>query len=54
MERIINADIMPEDDKIEQGLRPSYLTEYIGQEKAKKNLKVFIEAANLARQHLLL
>ena len=45
MERIIQADIIPEDDKIEQGLRPSHLSEYIGQEKAKKNLRVFIEAA---------
>lgn len=45
MERIITTDIMPEDDKIEQGLRPSSLNEYIGQEKAKKNLRVFIEAA---------
>lgn len=45
MERIIQADIIPEDDKIEQGLRPNHLSEYIGQEKAKKNLRVFIEAA---------
>ena len=45
MERIIQADIIPEDDKIEKGLRPSHLSEYIGQEKAKKNLRVFIEAA---------
>ena len=45
LERIIQADIIPEDDKIEQGLRPSHLSEYIGQEKAKKNLRVFIEAA---------
>ena len=45
MERVIQADIIPEDDKIEQGLRPSHLSEYIGQEKAKKNLRVFIEAA---------
>lgn len=45
MERIIQTDIIPEDDKIEQGLRPSHLSEYIGQEKAKKNLRVFIEAA---------
>lgn len=45
MERIIQADIIPEEDKIEQGLRPNHLSEYIGQEKAKKNLRVFIEAA---------
>jgi len=57
MERIINADIITEDDKIEQGLRPSSLGEYIGQEKAKKNLKVFIEAAkqrNESLDHVLL
>ena len=29
MERIIQADIIPEDDKIEQGLRPSHLSEYL-------------------------
>ena len=57
MERIINADIITEDDKIEQGLRPSSISEYIGQEKAKKNLKVFIEAAkqrNESLDHVLL
>ncbi|MBR1816422.1 MAG: Holliday junction branch migration DNA helicase RuvB [Lachnospiraceae bacterium] len=57
MDRIINADIMPEEDKIEQGLRPEYLSEYIGQEKAKKNLKIFIEAAkkrNESLDHVLL
>lgn len=52
MERIISADIIPEDDKIEQGLRPSTLSEYIGQEKAKKNLRVFIEAAKKRNEPL--
>jgi len=52
MERIISTEIMPEDDKIEQGLRPSSLSEYIGQEKAKKNLKVFIEAAKKRKESL--
>ena len=52
MERIIQADIIPEDDKIEQGLRPSHLSEYIGQEKAKKNLRVFIEAAKKRGEQL--
>ena len=50
--RIINADIMPDDDKIEQGLRPTMLSEYIGQEKAKKNLSVFIEAAKKRNEPL--
>lgn len=52
MERIISADIIPEDDKIEQGLRPKSLSEYIGQEKAKKNLKIFIEAAKKRHESL--
>ena len=52
MERIISADIIPEDDKIEQGLRPGSLAEYIGQEKAKKNLRVFIEAAKKRKEPL--
>ncbi|MBQ0125044.1 MAG: Holliday junction branch migration DNA helicase RuvB [Clostridiales bacterium] len=34
-----------EDRDVEVGLRPQTLTEYIGQENAKKNLKIYIEAA---------
>ncbi|MDD6328066.1 MAG: Holliday junction branch migration DNA helicase RuvB [Eubacteriales bacterium] len=52
MERIISVDLTPEDDKIEQGLRPKSLAEYIGQEKAKKNLQVFIEAAKKRNEPL--
>lgn len=52
MERIISTDIIPEEVKIEQGLRPKSLAEYIGQEKAKKNLKVFIEAAKKRKEPL--
>jgi len=52
MERIISTDIMPEDDRIEQGLRPSSLTEYIGQSKAKETLKIYIEAAKLRGEPL--
>ncbi|MGN0436343.1 MAG: Holliday junction branch migration DNA helicase RuvB [Wujia sp.] len=52
MERIISTEIIPEDDRIEQSLRPSSLTEYIGQEKAKKNLSVFIEAAKKRKEPL--
>ena len=52
MERIITTEIIPEDDKIEQGLRPGSLSEYIGQEKAKKNLRVFIEAAKKRHEPL--
>lgn len=51
-QRIIKADIIPEEDRTEAGLRPTSLAEYIGQEKAKKNLKVFIEAAKKRKESL--
>ena len=41
--RIITTDIMEEDLRTEGNLRPQLLNDYIGQEKAKKNLKVYIE-----------
>lgn len=43
--RVISTQIQEEDQKIETSLRPQRLEEYIGQEKAKKTLKVYIEAA---------
>lgn len=43
--RIITTDFMEEDRKNETNLRPQYLDDYIGQEKAKSNLKIYIEAA---------
>ncbi|MFT3984101.1 MAG: Holliday junction branch migration DNA helicase RuvB [Lachnospiraceae bacterium] len=43
--RMIETNVTEEDIKIEGSLRPQYLTDYIGQEKAKQNLKVYIEAA---------
>ena len=43
--RIIETDITEEDRRIEGGLRPQTLDDYIGQEKAKKNLRIYIEAA---------
>lgn len=43
--RIITTDVLEEDVKIEGSLRPQRLDDYIGQEKTKKNLKVYIEAA---------
>lgn len=44
-DRMISTQILPEDVKIENNLRPTMLSDYIGQEKAKNNLKIFIEAA---------
>ncbi len=50
--KIINTDLSPEDAQIEKTLRPSYLSEYIGQEKIKNNLKIYIEAAKLRNESL--
>ncbi len=55
--RVISTDIMEEDYKIENSLRPRLLADYIGQGKAKANLKVYIEAAKArgeALDHVLL
>ena len=43
--RIITTDVTEDDIRIEPGLRPKRLADYIGQEKAKSTLKIFIEAA---------
>ena len=43
--RIITTDSTEEDQKNEGSLRPKLLTDYVGQEKAKSNLKIYIEAA---------
>ncbi len=43
--RIITTENLEEDVKIENHLRPQLLKDYIGQEKAKETLKIYIEAA---------
>lgn len=43
--RVISTEFTDEDMKIESGLRPESLQDYIGQDKVKKNLKIYIEAA---------
>ncbi|MCI7795952.1 MAG: Holliday junction branch migration DNA helicase RuvB [Lachnospiraceae bacterium] len=54
--KIITAEETEEDKKIEGSLRPRYLDDYIGQEKIKSTLKIFIDAAksrNEALDHVL-
>ena len=54
---LISKDRQPEDEIVEESLRPRYLSEYIGQERVKENLGVSIEAArqrNEALDHILL
>lgn len=50
-ERIISKSLMAEDEN-ENNLRPKTLTEYVGQEKAKDNLSVFIDAAKMRGEPL--
>ena len=50
--RIIETEIQDEDYKIEGSLRPQFLNEYIGQEKAKESLRVYIDAAKSRNESL--
>ena len=50
--RIITTEPLEEDNKIEGSLRPKYLEDYIGQEKAKETLKIYIEAAKARGESL--
>ena len=51
-ERFVTSDFISEDAEIEVGLRPRNLSEYIGQEKAKNNLEIYIKAALERREAL--
>ena len=54
--RIVTTENLEEDVKIENHLRPQLLKDYIGQEKTKETLKIYIEAAkarNEALDHVL-
>lgn len=50
--RIITTEMMEEDVKIENNLRPKLLKDYIGQSKAKETLKIYIEAAKQREEPL--
>ena len=50
--RIITTENLEEDVKIENHLRPQLLKNYIGQEKAKSTLKIYIEAAKSRNESL--
>lgn len=56
-ERLVSPEVETGDYDAEVSLRPKVLTEYIGQEKAKGNLKIYLEAAKMRNEpldHLLL
>ncbi|HIS48535.1 MAG TPA: Holliday junction branch migration DNA helicase RuvB [Candidatus Scybalocola faecigallinarum] len=50
--RIITTELVEEDIKIENNLRPKLLKDYIGQTKAKETLKIYIEAAKQREEPL--
>ena len=50
--RMIATEAMEEDSTLENTLRPQLLKDYIGQEKLKENLKVYIEAAKQRSESL--
>lgn len=50
--RIISTEITKEDKQIEKSLRPRFLNEYIGQDKIRKNLKIYIDAAKIRKESL--
>lgn len=51
-ERVISPATSPEDDRFDRLFRPSRLSEYIGQQKHKENLRVFVEAARRRKEPL--
>ncbi len=51
-ERVVSGEVQNEELSLEQSLRPQLLAQYIGQEKVKSNLAVFIEAAKLREEAL--
>lgn len=50
--RTISTELIEEDYKIENSLRPKFLTDYIGQRKVKENLEIYIEAAKARKEAL--
>lgn len=51
-ERVISSEISNYDEPFEQSLRPQLLSQYIGQDKIKHNLEIFIEAARMRSESL--
>ena len=51
-DRIIMPEYSPQDSETEISLRPKTLSEYVGQQKAKENLKIYIDAARQRKESL--
>jgi Holliday junction DNA helicase RuvB len=51
-DRVLSGEAMENDVSFEQSLRPQKLSQYIGQDKLKHNLEVFIKAAKMRKETL--
>ena len=51
-DRLTDTGYIPEDGEVENPLRPKSFSEYIGQDKVKENLKIYIEAAKSRKETL--
>ncbi|MDV2685904.1 Holliday junction branch migration DNA helicase RuvB [Alkalihalophilus lindianensis] len=51
-ERMVSAEAQGLEESLDQTIRPTDLNQYIGQEKVKQNLQVFIEAAKMREECL--
>ncbi|GIO27661.1 Holliday junction branch migration DNA helicase RuvB [Ornithinibacillus bavariensis] len=51
-ERMVTSELHSEESVVELSLRPSTLRQYIGQDKVKENLKIFIQAAKMRNEPL--
>jgi Holliday junction DNA helicase RuvB len=51
-ETILTGSELSEDVKIEQSLRPVEFKDFVGQDKLKENLKIFVESAKIRNDSL--
>src|SRR5690625_5477985 len=51
-ERIVTGEQLEEESAVELSLRPTILASYIGQDKVKENLSIFIQAAKMREEAL--
>lgn len=51
-ERMVDGNVQAEDSSVELSLRPTTLNQYIGQQKVKENLRIFIQAAKMRNEPL--
>lgn len=51
-DRMVTGELQEEDAAVELSLRPALLNQYIGQEKVKENLSIFIQAAKMRKEPL--